>query len=150
MMNLQQPHQLPPLLSAPRFISQFSAHLSAHDLWAGYHGGGDDDDDNDDANDGGDGDNDGDGDGDDNDGGDGDGGGDNDDDGDGDDNGGDEDGDNYGDAGDDDSDADQAPVRLTCNDIPPLSGDGGEAVSELFGLVKLTPERKYLDCAFLN
>ena len=54
MMNLQQPHQLPPLLSAPRFISQFSAHLSAHDLWAGHDGGGDDDDDNDGGDDGGD------------------------------------------------------------------------------------------------
>ena len=46
---------------------------------------------------------------------------------------------NGGDGGDDDGDADQSPVRLTCNDIPPLSGDAGEAVSEV------TPESNYLD-----
>ena len=46
-MNLQQRHPLPPLLSAARFISQFSAHLSAHDLWAGHDGDEDDNDDND-------------------------------------------------------------------------------------------------------
>ena len=58
MMNLQHRHQLPPLLSALRFISQFSAHLSAHDLWAGHDGGGgdDDDDEGDDDDDGGGGD----------------------------------------------------------------------------------------------
>ena len=45
-------------------------------------------------------------------------------------------GDDYADVYDDgdDADADASPVLLTCNDIPPLSGDASQAVR------KLTPD----------